>query len=252
MCHSSEKAVIWCKLMHREDKYGQKESNESTYVSDGHNDRAEHGAGNDEMKRYGQNETDALAEILRRDGVISVPTDTVYGVCARMDSEQAQERLRDVKHRPLTKAFPIMCSDLKQIRQVAYVGSTAEKVITAFMPGPVTVILKKKEDLPEYVNGGMDTLAVRMATSPALKELIEKTGCPVFMTSANQSGQPVCTTLDEIEKACPDLDAMMEGNVSFSQASTIIDCTGEIPAILRKGPVTIEEILGKINQGEKI
>ncbi len=199
------------------------------------------------MKRYRQNETDALAEILRNDGVISVPTDTVYGICARISSEKAQERLRDVKHRPLTKAFPVMCADLAQIREIAEVGVTAEKVIRAFMPGPVTVILKKKEGLPDYVNGGMETLAVRMATGPALKELIEKTGSPVFMTSANQSGEPVSSSLDEIEKSCPDLDAMMEGSVSFGEASTIIDCTGEIPSILRKGPVTIEEIIRKIN-----
>ena len=194
------------------------------------------------MKRYSQSEIAAMAEILKNDGVLSVPTDTVYGVCARMDSEKAQENLRDVKHRPLTKAFPVMCADEDQIKEIAYVDDRAERLIRAFMPGPVTFILKKKEEVPAYVNGGMETLAIRMATSDALRELIKAAGAPVFMTSANQSGEPVCTSLDEIEKSCPTLDGMMEGNVSFGEASTIIDCTGNELKILRQGPVMMEQI----------
>lgn len=194
------------------------------------------------MKRYTQKQTAELSEILKKDGVISVPTDTVYGVCARISSVQAQENLREVKHRPLTKAFPVMCADEEQIRSIAEVDARAEKLIRAFMPGPVTFILKKKEEVPSYVNGGMDTLAIRMATSPALEELIRMTGCPVFMTSANQSGEPVCTSLDEIEQSCPTLDGMMEGDVTFGEASSIIDCTKEVPVILRQGPVTDEMI----------
>ena len=194
------------------------------------------------MKRYSQSEIAAMAEILKNDGVLSVPTDTVYGVCARMDSQKAQENLRDVKHRPLTKAFPVMCADEDQIKEIAYVDDRAEKLIRAFMPGPVTFILKKKEEVPAYVNGGMETLAIRMATSDALRELIKAAGAPVFMTSANQSGEPVCTSLDEIEKSCPTLDGMMEGYVSFGEASTIIDCTGNELKILRQGPVTMEQI----------
>lgn len=194
------------------------------------------------MRRFREEETEELAEILNHDGVISVPTDTVFGVCARMDSEAAQEHLRDVKHRPLTKAFPIMCSDEAQIKTVAEVTPLGEKMIHAFMPGPVTLILKKKAEVPAYVNGNMETLAVRMATSEPVKKLIEAVGCPLFMTSANQSGQPVCTSLDEIEHACPDLDGMMEGEPHFGEASTIIDCTKEEPVILRQGPVTMEQI----------
>lgn len=194
------------------------------------------------MKRYKQNEIAAMAEVLKKDGVLSVPTDTVYGVCARMDSQHAQENLRDVKHRPAAKAFPVMCSDEAQIKEIAEVDARAEKLIHAFLPGPVTLILKKKEEVPDYVNGGMGTLAIRMATSDALRQLIQAAGTPVFMTSANQSGEPVCTSLDEIEVSCPTLDGMMEGNVSFGEASTIIDCTSEEVKILRQGPVTMEQI----------
>lgn len=194
------------------------------------------------MRRFKQNEIEEMAAVLKQDGVISVPTDTVYGVCARMDSQKAEHNLREVKNRPAAKSFPLMCSDLEQIRTAAYVDERAEKVIKAFMPGPLTVILKKKENIPAYVNGGMETLAIRLAPSKAVKDLIEAVGCPLFMTSANQSGQPTCTSLEEIEVQCPLLDGMMEGNVSFGEASTIVDCTKDELVILRKGPLSLEEL----------
>lgn len=194
------------------------------------------------MKRYKQNETDELAEILKNDGVISVPTDTVYGVCARMNSKKAYENLVIAKNRPVTKLFPIMCADEEQIKSIALVDEKAEKLIRAFMPGPVTLILKKRPEIPAYVNNDSTTIAVRIATSKALEELIRKVGSPLFMSSANQSGEPTCTTLEEIEKSCPSLDGMMEGQVEFGEGSTIIDCTLEEIKILRLGPISMEQI----------
>lgn len=200
------------------------------------------------MKRFTENQIEEMAEILRNNGVLSVPTDTVYGVCARMDTMEAQENLRNVKNRPAAKAFPIMCADEAQIASICHITEMDHLLIEAFMPGPVTLILKKKEHVSSWVNGGMDTLAIRMATSDALKQLIQTLGVPVFMTSANQSGKPVCTCLDEIEKSCPLLDGMMEGDVSFGEASTIIDCTSGEVGILRQGPVTMEEIQRVLDQ----
>ena len=200
------------------------------------------------MRRFKQSEVEAIANVLKEDGCISVATDTVYGVCCRYDHEKAQEKLRDVKKRPATKAFPIMCADEEQIKTICEVDARSEKLIRAFMPGPVTLILKKKESVPFYVNGGMDTLAIRMATSDLLKNIIDKLGCPVFMTSANQSGEEVCTNLDEIEKHCPLLDGMVESEVSFGEASTIIDCTKKDIVILRQGPVTMEQILAALGK----
>lgn len=194
------------------------------------------------IRRFDPYDTEEMAEILRNDGVISVVTDTVHGVCARMDSEQAQENLREIKHRPKDKAFPIMCCDLKQIRSVAQVSESGRKIIEAFMPGPVTVILKKKEEIPDFVNGGMETLAVRMATSDALEKLIRAVGVPLLMTSANRSGEKTCDNPDEIELACPGLNGIMNGIPKFHEASTIIDCSKEQVKILRKGPVSEEQV----------
>lgn len=105
---------------------------------------------------------------------------------------------------------------------------------------------EKNKDLPDYMTNGKDTIAVRMATSKSIENLILKLGCPVFMTSANQTGEKECTNFDEIEKCCPMLDGMMEGNVVFSKGSTIVDCTSDEIKILREGPISIEQIKEKL------
>lgn len=194
------------------------------------------------IKRYKQNEIEKLVEILKNDGVISVPTDTVFGVCARMNSKIAHDNLIKVKNRPISKSFPVMCADIEQIKNVAIVTEREEKLINVFMPGPITLVLKKNKELPSYVTNGKETIAIRMATSKALEELIQKLGCPLFMTSANQSGEPTCENLDEIEKSCPLLDGMMEGRVVFSKSSTIVDCSSDEIELLREGPITKEQI----------
>ena len=199
------------------------------------------------LKRYDQNETSELAEILKNDGVISVPTDTVFGVCARIASKDAHDNLVKTKNRPHDKSFPIMCADEDQIKSIAIVNDKAERLIRKFMPGPITLVLPKQPELPEYVNNGGDTIAIRMATSKPVEDLIRKTGSPIFMSSANKSGEPTCTSLDEIEKSCPTLDGMMEGKVSFGKGSTIVDCTSDTIKVLREGPILLEQILEAIN-----
>ncbi len=167
------------------------------------------------IKRYKKNEIEKLVKILKNDGVISVPTDTVFGICARINSKIAHDKLITVKNRPIKKSFPVMCASKEQIKSIAIVNDVAEKLIKSFMPGPITLVLKKNKNLPEYVTNGKDTIAVRMATSETIKKLILELESPIFMTSANQSGEPTCTSLDEIEKMCPNLDGMMEGNVIY-------------------------------------
>ncbi len=200
------------------------------------------------IKRYKKNEVKELAYILKNNGVISVPTDTVFGICARINSKIAHDKLMKVKNRPVDKSFPVMCANEEQIKSIAIVNKMAEKLIRAFMPGPITLVLKKKNTLPNYVTNGKDSVAIRMATSRTIEELIIKTESPIFMTSANQSGEPECTNLDEIEKSCPLLDGMMEGKVSYSMGSTIVDCTSKEIKILREGPISFELIKKVIDE----
>lgn len=194
------------------------------------------------IKRYESYEIQKLVQILKEDGVISVPTDTVFGICARIDSERAYNKLVEVKNRPVDKAFPVMCANVSQIKDIAEVNENAEKIIREFMPGPITVILKKKAEVPSYITNGKDTIAIRLATSSKLKEIILKLDSPIFMTSANKSGEKECSTLEEIEENCPLLDGMVTGNVVFSKGSTIVDCTSNKIKVVREGPILLEEI----------
>ena len=194
------------------------------------------------IKRYSQNQINEIADILKKDGIISVPTDTVFGICARIDSKIAYDKLMVAKNRSKDKSLPVMCMDKEQIKSIAVINENAEKLIQAFMPGPITLVLNKKNSVPYYVTNGKNTIAVRMATSKVLENIIRKIGSPIFMTSANQSGEPTCTTLDEIEKSCPNLDGMVEGHVFYSKGSTIVDCSSKNIEILRVGPISIEEI----------
>ncbi len=194
------------------------------------------------MRIFQETEAEAVAAILRNDGVVAVPTDTVYGVCARMDHRQAQEKLRDVKKRPPEKAFPLMCCDADQLRTVCETDERSEKLIRRLMPGPVTLVLKRRKEVPGFVSGDLPTAAVRLAPTEVLAKIIRLTGVPLYMTSANRSGEPVCTDLAGIEKACPLLDGMLAGTPSFNAASTIIDCSGAEIRILREGPVSMRDI----------
>lgn len=201
------------------------------------------------IRRYGAGEISSVVDILNNDGVISVPTDTVYGVCARISSIDAYNKLIEVKKRPANKLFPIMCANIEQIKDIVIIGSREERLIKLFMPGPITLILKKKDGLPNYINSGCQTVAIRMATSDILEKIIEKVG-PVFMSSANKSGEAVCHSLDEIERCCPKLDGILEGDVFFGISSTIVDCTGGNIKILREGPITLEQINAVLKDAE--
>ncbi len=203
------------------------------------------------MKRYKQSEIEEVSTILKNDGVISIPTDTVYGICARINSSKAYQNLVKVKHRPSNKSFPVLCKDLEQIKSIAAVDERAFKLIKAFMPGPLTLVLNKRPEAFSYINNvgtrETDELAIRMIPSEFLNELIDKVGSPLFLTSANKSGMNVCRSLDEIEEECPTLDGMVMGDVSFGEASTIVDLTSDDINIQRHGPISDDEIMKVLN-----
>ena len=208
------------------------------------------------MKRYNQTEIKAIADVLKEDGVVNVPTDTLYGICARINSSKAYDRLVNIKNRPSNKSFPVVCSDIEQIKSIAIVDERSEKLMKAFMPGPITIVLNKRPEAFSYINNAglreTNELAVRMAPSKFLEALIREVGSPLFLTSANKSGETACKNLEEIEKMCPSLDGMVEGDVVFGQASTIIDCTSSDIKIQRQGPISEEQIIKIIKDYRKL
>ena len=199
------------------------------------------------VKIYNKNEINELSKILKNNGVISVPTDTVYGLCSRINSSQAYNNLLNVKNRSKSKFFSIMCANIEQVKKIAIVNDLAEKLISEFMPGPITLILKKNREFPKSANKEIDTVAIRMATSKELEELIMLVGSPLFMTSANISGAKECKDIDEIVKSFPNIDGILEGSVNYGISSTIVDLTNNNIKIVRNGPIELKDILEKIN-----
>ena len=193
------------------------------------------------IRKFNENEIDEIVDILQKDGVICVPTDTVYGLCTCMNSYVGYTKLISIKKRPNEKNFPLMCSDINQVESIAELSPMAVKIINHFMPGPLTIILKKKSGLPSYVTNS-NTIAIRLATSSVLKEIIEKVGSPIFMTSANISGEFPCNDIDKIEATFPSLDGLLLGKPLFGVSSTIVDCSSIPIKILREGPISLDDI----------
>lgn len=185
------------------------------------------------------NDIDIAIKYLKDNKIIAYPTDTVYGLACIMNYD-ALNNLKNRKNRPNDKSLPIMVSDINMMENIAQISERERKVINYFMPGPMTIILDKKDCVESWVNDGKDTLAIRIAGDDRLRKIIDGIGVPIFLTSANFSSEPVCETLEEIKdrNLC---DAGFEGKPLKERASTIVRIEDEIK-IYREGPISFEDI----------
>ncbi len=196
------------------------------------------------MKIYNKSEIDTIALELKNGKVIAFPTDTVYGVSVIYDDLVALENLKLAKGRPETKPIPTMVASLEQIRKIALVDDRALKVIKSFMPGAITIILPKKDEVSDYITNGKKTIAIRMPNDEFILELIDKCGKPLLVSSANLSGgDNSFTTNDVLAQLDGRIDGIVEGTAGGKLASTIVDLTGDNIIILREGPISYEEIV---------
>lgn len=186
------------------------------------------------------------AQILRAGGTVAFPTETVYGLGANALDPVAVSKIFQAKGRPSDNPLIVHIADARDLSALASsVSLTAEKLMEAFWPGPLTLIFQKKPEVPESVTAGLDTVAVRMPSHEVARALIREAGVPVAAPSANLSGKPSPT---DSEHVILDLngrvDAIVCGRASdVGLESTVLDVTGEIPVILRPGGVTREDII---------
>ena len=204
-----------------------------------------------ETKRKTKEEMDEVIECLQAGGVAAFPTDTVYGLGVIYDDEKALERLKEAKGRPENKPIPLMISNLKQIESVAVVTEKAKKLIQKFMPGAFTIILKKRENVPAYVTNGFDTIGIRMPDDDFILELMNRIGKPMLVTSANMSGMPTGTTFMEvIEQLEGRIDMVVKGMCGCKESSTIVDASTDAVKLIRKGPISEDEIMKIVDRTE--
>ena len=191
------------------------------------------------------------AKCLREGGLVAFPTETVYGLGADALNETAAQRIYAAKGRPSDNPLIVHIAGLKDLEVLAKVNDQALALAEAFWPGPLTLVLPKKEIVPPGTTGGLDTVAVRMPSHPAALTLIRQSGVYVAAPSANTSGRPSPTKAAHVIE---DMQGKIEyiidgGSVGIGIESTIVDVSGETPAILRPGFITkkmIEEIIGEV------
>lgn len=190
-------------------------------------------------KQVNQDQLDTIIDAIKQHEVVAFPTDTVYGIACSPLYLDAIEKMKWVKGRDAEKPFPLMVSSKQQIEEIAWVTPSASAVIEKFMPGALTIILKKKDCIPDEVTNGKDTIAIRMPDDEVVLNLLTQAG-PLLVTSANLSGQPAGHTCEEVLNQLEGrISVILVGESGSEAASTIVDCTQEELRILREGPITM-------------
>ena len=185
------------------------------------------------------------AELLRAGGLVAIPTETVYGLAVRADDDAAVRRLFAAKGRPADNPLIVHVADAAAVAAVvAEVTPLARHLLARFAPGPLTVVLPAREDLPRAVTGGLGTVAVRVPDHPVPAAVLAACGLPLAAPSANRSGRPSPTTaahvLDDLDGR---IDAVVDGGPTrVGLESTVVDARGDVPVLLREGAVTREDL----------
>lgn len=200
-----------------------------------------------ETKIYKSTDADGIAvcgELIRAGGTVAFPTETVYGLgCNAFDGEAAK-KVFAAKGRPADNPLIVHIADKSDIDKVAYSTELSKKLADAFMPGPFTMILKKKDVIPAEVTAGLDTVAIRFPESDEALSLIRASGVPVAAPSANLSGRPSPTTAEHVtEDLCGRVDAIICGaDCKVGLESTVVALKDTEVLLCRPGKVTPEDI----------
>lgn len=200
------------------------------------------------------------AEILRRGGVVGIPTETVYGLAADALNGKAVEKIFKAKGRPMDNPLIVHVADFSDIEKynlVREIPENAKTLAKAFWPGPLTMIMKRTDVIPPEVSAGLDTVAIRFPSHPVAQEIIRKAKTPLAAPSANLSGSPSPTTAQHVLNDMNDkIDAVLDGGAcEVGVESTVITLATDVPRILRPGGITVEqlrEVLGKVEVDDAV
>lgn len=183
--------------------------------------------------------------LLRAGRLVAFPTETVYGLGADATAPAAVAGIFAAKQRPADNPLIVHLAAVDQLdRVVAEVTPLATRLAAAFWPGPLTLVLAARDDVPRATTGGLDTVAVRVPDHPVATALLREAGVPLAAPSANRSGRPSPTTaahvLGDLGGA---IDAVVDGGTcTVGVESTVVDARGGVPVVLREGSVTREDL----------
>lgn len=194
------------------------------------------------------------AEIIKRGGLVAFPTETVYGLGGNSLDRRAVAKIFQVKERPSFDPLITHIADLEKLDELARIGDERIlKAARAFWPGPLTMIVPKRDVVPDLVTSGLNTMAVRMPDHPTARELIRLSSGAVAAPSANPFGYLSPTRAEHVEASLGDrIDLIIDGGpCAVGVESTVLDMTGAVPEVLRPGGLAVEElrrVLGEVNE----
>lgn len=185
-------------------------------------------------------------DALRKGEVIAFPTETVFGLGVIFDEEKAYQKLVEVKRRPPTQPFTLMCGRIEDIENYAYLDEKTKKIVETFMPGPLTIIVRVKDDVPPFVTLGTGFIGIRVSESTMVQNLIQSVGKPLLVPSANKHGEiPATTSAMALEAFNGEIPFVIEGKSESNIPSTIIKIDGKIE-LIREGGIPFDRILDRV------
>lgn len=202
---------------------------------------------------YRLEDLDSAVRVLRYGGLVAFPTETVYGLGGNALDERASDKIYQAKGRPSDNPLIIHISDIKDMEYLARdIPNKAYQLAKVFWPGPLTIILKKKDIIPESTTAGLDTVGIRLPANKIARDLIRYSGIYIAAPSANISGKPSPTKADHVyHDLAGKIDMIIDGGkATLGLESTIVDLSNDKPMILRPGSITktmLNNVIGPID-----
>lgn len=192
---------------------------------------------------YSQNETELFAKLLKAGEVVCFPTETVFGLGVVYNDLDAYQKLIAIKRRPADKPFTLMCADVDEIAKYAFINDKTQRMIDHFMPGPLTIIVQVKPNVPKWVTHDTGWIGIRISSLEVVRSIIRKTGVPLLVPSANRAGEePAYNDKEALKAFGGELSAIMEGEANLGVPSTVIKIHDKI-TLIREGTIPLSEII---------
>ena len=197
-----------------------------------------------DTKIGGYERIEEAANLIKNDEIVAFPTETVYGLGGNALSDAAIAKIYEAKNRPKDNPFIVHVTTLEQADRVAYVTDDAKALFEKFAPGPITIVLRKKDCVPYSATAGLDTVGIRMPSHPMARAFIDACGLPIAAPSANLSKRVSPTrakfVYDDMAGRIPLI--LDGGDCEVGIESTVLSLAGDRPVVLRPGIVTVEKL----------
>lgn len=196
-----------------------------------------------------KNDISKSIKALENGEIIIYPTDTLYALGADIYSNEAIKKIFKIKKRPYSNPLPVAVANFNEINKISYTNELVKRIVNKFLPGPLTLILKKKNSVSNIITGGLDNIAVRIPKNEIALELLSRFG-PLTVTSANIHGKKTSYVINDLKIQFNDkISAYIDNGKLDKRPSTIVDLTSQKPIIVRKGPIKNDDIADAISNG---